>query len=95
MMIINISDVYSLHQINRICDPMNDFISTLDSSSYYGCIGYEMRKRPNSKAYDSKKDKFAEPMWGMGKDIIVCNTIVWMKFQTTEEFFWRMYLTLM
>jgi len=63
MMIINISDVYSLHQINRICDPMNDFISTLDSSSYYGCIGYEMRKRPNSKAYDSKKDKFAEPMW--------------------------------
>ena len=42
---------------------MNDFISTLDSSSYYGCIGYEMRKRPNSKAYESKKDKFAEPMW--------------------------------
>lgn len=63
MMVINISDVYSLHQINNICDPMNDFISTLNHSKYYGCIGYEMRKRPNSKAYDSKKSKFAEPMW--------------------------------
>lgn len=63
MMIINISDVYSLHRINRICNPMNDFISTLKGSNYYGCMGYEMRKRPNSKAMESGKNKFAEPMW--------------------------------
>lgn len=59
---INISDVYSGHKINKICDPMNDFISTLSGAKYIGAIGYEMRKRPNSNAV--KQDGvFAEPIW--------------------------------
>lgn len=68
-MIINISDVYSLHTINKICDPMNDFIDSLQNSQYVGCVGYEMRKRPNSKASKQKGDKFAEPMWIWKKGI--------------------------
>lgn len=62
-MIINISDVYSNHTIHKICDPMNDFISSLPNSKYLGAIGYEMRKRPNSGALKNKTGKFAEPMW--------------------------------
>ena len=69
VMVINISDVYSNHTINRICDSMNDFISTLPHSSYVGCCGYQMMKRPNSGALKDKKGVFAEPMW------------VWMKSQ--------------
>jgi len=62
-MIVNISDVYSNHTVNRICDAMNDHISTLDGAIYDGCIGYKMNKRPNSKALDGKEGVFCEPMW--------------------------------
>ena len=62
-MVINISDVYSNHTVNRICDPMNNFISKLKNSEYAGCYGYQMRKRPSSGALKGKKGKFAEPMW--------------------------------
>ena len=61
IMIINISDVYSNHTINKICDPMNDYISTLPNAEYVGCYGYQMNKRPNSKAH--KIGVFCEPMW--------------------------------
>lgn len=61
-MIINISDVYSNHTINRICDPMNDFISKLSGANYNGAIGLRMAKRPNSKAVKSD-GIFVEPMW--------------------------------
>lgn len=60
---INISDVYSNHTINKICDPMNDFISTLPNAVFKGAIGYEMRKRPNSGALKDKTGLFAEPIW--------------------------------
>lgn len=60
---INISDVYSNHTVNRICDPMNSFIASLPDSHYYGCYGYEMRKRPNSGALKGKHGAFAEPIW--------------------------------
>ena len=62
-LIINISDVYCHHVINKICDPMNDFISSLNKSHYIGCWGYEMRRRPNSKSLEGRIGKFAEPMW--------------------------------
>ena len=62
-LIINISDVYCHHVVTKICDPMNDFISSLSNSSYIGCWGYEMRKRPNSKSLKGKNGKFAEPVW--------------------------------
>ena len=32
----------------EICNPMNDFLSTISDSEYQGCIGMEMAKRPNS-----------------------------------------------
>jgi len=60
-MIINISDVYCHHTINKICDPMNNYISSLPDSEYDGCIGMRMAKRPNSKAH--KDGVFGEPMW--------------------------------
>jgi len=62
-MIINISDVYSNHTVNKICDEMNDFILSLPDSNYVGCIGYQMRQRPNSGALKNKEGIFAEPMW--------------------------------
>lgn len=63
---INISDVYSNHTINKICDPMNDFISKLDGAKYLGCIGMRMSKRPNSKA-DKSNGIFIEPIWIFSK----------------------------
>jgi len=78
-MAINISDVYSNHKINKICDPMNDFISNLKGSEYYGCIGYEMRKRPNSGALKNKIGVFCEPVW-IWKKTALNNKIV-----STEE----------
>jgi len=61
VMIVNISDVYSNHTINRMCDPMNDFISKLPNASYHKTIGLRMAKRPNSNA--DKDGVFVEPMW--------------------------------
>lgn len=58
---INISDVYCNHTINRICDPMNDFISTLPNSVKSENINYRMAKRMGSK---SQRDGiFVEPVW--------------------------------
>lgn len=57
---INISDVYSGHRINNICDPMNDFLTEL-GGTYLGTIGLRMPKRPNSKAI--KDGIFVEPIW--------------------------------
>lgn len=62
-MIINISDVYLHHVINRICDPMNEFINTLKGSEYIGAIGYQMAVRPNSAATRNGNGIFCEPMW--------------------------------
>lgn len=60
-LIINISDVYSNHTSHKICDPMNDYIKTLNSMQYVKCIGMQMSKRPNTNL--SKKSIFAEPIW--------------------------------
>ena len=65
-MVINISDVYSNHTINKICDPMNDYLSSLTGSQYGGTIGLRMAKRPNSKA-STKEGIFTEPMWVWSK----------------------------
>lgn len=57
---INISDVYSGHKINNICDPMNDHIKELGGIYCQG-LGMRMAKRPNSKAH--KDGVFVEPIW--------------------------------
>ena len=67
-MIINISDVYSGHQINKICDPMNDHIAGL-GGEYVGCIGMKMSKRPNSKSDIDTSMVFTEPMWVWRKGV--------------------------
>jgi hypothetical protein len=64
---INISDVYSGHRINNICDPMNDFISSLDGAFYMGCLGMKMSKRPNNKT-TQKTGTFVEPVWFFSKN---------------------------
>ena len=64
---INIGDVYSNHTINKICDPMNNFIATLSKANYLGCMGYRMQKRIRSKS--DKVGIFAEPIWIWGKGI--------------------------
>jgi DNA modification methylase len=58
---INISDVYCNHTINRICDPMNDYISTLTGSTKVENINYRMAKRIGSKS--DKGGIFVEPIW--------------------------------
>lgn len=57
---INISDCYSSHQVNHICDPMNRYIAS-KGMQYQGVIGMQMTKRPNSKAF--KDGVFVEPIW--------------------------------
>ena len=59
-MIINISDVYSGHKVNKICDPMNDFIEKLGGTFVNG-MGMKMAKRPNSKSHAD--GVFVEPVW--------------------------------
>jgi 16S rRNA G966 N2-methylase RsmD len=58
---INISDVYCNHTINRICDPMNDFISTLPNSIKSENINYRMAKRMGSNS--DRSGIFVEPVW--------------------------------
>jgi len=60
-MAINISDVYCNHTINKICDPMNDFISGLKGSTKIDNLNYRMVKRMNSKS--DKDGIFVEPNW--------------------------------
>jgi len=61
-MAINISDVYCNHTVNRICDPMNDFIwSKLTNAVKVDNINYRMAKRMNSKS--DKAGIFVEPVW--------------------------------
>tara|TARA_B100001094_G_scaffold331202_1_gene398754 strand:+ start:1648 stop:2835 length:1188 start_codon:yes stop_codon:yes gene_type:complete len=51
-LLVNIADVFARtggqRNMVEICNPMNDFLSTLSDSEYQGCIGMEMAKRPNS-----------------------------------------------
>ena len=61
-LIINISDVYAHHTVNKICDPMNDFISTLPNAEFVEGLGMKMAKRPNSKAVRTD-GVFVEPIW--------------------------------
>ncbi len=51
-LLVNIADVHartgSEKGMVEICNPMNNFLSTISDSEYQGCIGMEMAKRPNS-----------------------------------------------
>lgn len=60
-MIINISDVFVEGDWNIICDPMNEYISSLNDSEYVGHMGMKMTKRPNVQS--GQDGNFAEPLW--------------------------------
>jgi len=61
VMLINLSDVYGHHQIQRMCDPMNEFIEGLDGAEYEDCIGMRMAKRPNQNTH--REGTYCEPIW--------------------------------
>ena len=74
---VNISDVNASSGGKKdwlkICDPMNDYIKTLDDSEYIECFGMEMAKRPNSIGVgtaegdennnEKEGETFGEPVW--------------------------------
>jgi hypothetical protein len=60
-MLINISDVYCNHTVNKICDPMIEFCNNNTSFTFCGYYGIRMQKRTNSKA--DKKGVFCEPLF--------------------------------
>lgn len=61
IMIVNISDVYIDGDWQVICDPMNEYISSLEGAEYQGHMGMKMTKRPN--VHSAQEGNFAEPMW--------------------------------
>jgi len=66
---INISDIYNSSDKTRgeICDPMNDYISSLKGARYIGCIGLRLAKRPESGALEGKQGASIEPIWVWAK----------------------------
>jgi tRNA1(Val) A37 N6-methylase TrmN6 len=58
---VNISDVYCNHMINKICDPMNEFLSSFKNIEKVENINYRMAKRINSKS--DKDGIHVEPIW--------------------------------
>ena len=66
-MCINLSDVYSNHTINKLCDPMNNIIETFIGAKKITNINYRMAKRIGSKS--DKKGIFVEPMWCWKKEL--------------------------
>lgn len=61
-LVLNISDVYSNHQVHHICDPMCDFIGhNLSNARFIKCLGMQLGKRPNTGLPGN--GIFAEPIW--------------------------------
>jgi SAM-dependent methyltransferase len=56
---INVADVYANHQVNRIADPANDFVSRLPRAEFVTCLGLRMMKRPRSAA--DRQSVYVEP----------------------------------
>jgi hypothetical protein len=61
-LVINISDIYTRKKLYKICDGMNDYISSTNKFSYVGAMGLRMPKRPMSISSDTE-GVFAEPIW--------------------------------
>lgn len=80
---VNIADVYGHHAWQSICDPMNDYISTLPNSQYQGAIGYRMAKRPNSLV-DEWKTEFITTKPSVGK-VYVEPIWIWKKSLDTRR----------
>lgn len=53
---------------NKICDPMNDFISKFPNANYVGELGMTMAQRPNMKFMKGQSGTFIEPIWIWSKN---------------------------
>ncbi len=63
---MNIHDIRKGSSFDRICDPMNDFISTLPGASFIGGMGMQISQMANTKADYSLVQ--TEPIWIWGKN---------------------------
>jgi hypothetical protein len=61
-LLLNISDVYADHRINKICLPLVDFCRTQLGLQWGGAFGYDLGKRLNSNNASSSKAGFGEPV---------------------------------
>lgn len=63
-LVVNIADVYdrSLGDYVRICDPMIEYMNTIDGCKFEGAIGMEMSVRPGNNS-QSNSVVFCEPCW--------------------------------
>ena len=59
-LVLNISDVYMNHTINKICEPMIEYCKEL-GFKHIGTFGMRMAKRTNSKS--DSDGIFCEPMY--------------------------------
>lgn len=57
---INISDVYSGHTVNKLCDPLNEYMRKIGAKEGKH-FGYRMAKRAGSAS--DKAGIFVEPVW--------------------------------
>jgi hypothetical protein len=61
-LVVNISDCYTGHRINQLCNPLCEYMATLDDAEYQGSIGLRMAKRPRTKIAN-REGIFAEPIF--------------------------------
>ena len=66
-LIVNISDVHRKGGIQKICDPMNDYIKDKLGGELVESFGMKISKRPASAAYNGKTGTSVEPIWAWRK----------------------------
>ena len=66
-LIVNISDVHRKGGIQKICDPMNDYIKEKLGGELVESFGMKISKRPASAAYNGKTGTSVEPIWAWRK----------------------------
>lgn len=64
LLIVNIADIYdrSVRSYVRICDPMIEYMKSIDGCTFEGVIGMEMSARPGRNSQD-RDVIFCEPCW--------------------------------
>ena len=67
-LVVNISDVYRKGGIQKLCDPMNDYIQQILGGKYLGGFGMKIGKRVNAKTYNGKDGVCVEPVWTWKKE---------------------------
>lgn len=68
-LVVNISDVYRKGGVQKICDPMNDYIKDKLGGELVESFGMKISKRPASAAYNGKAGTSVEPIWAWRKPV--------------------------